>query len=83
MKKLKIEHSNFTKSLNLSYSENDAMQYLNFNGKVPLNCSQITFLEFNEPTTICNHIRIIHALTWFKSDTLLDCILYAISYSKY
>ena len=84
MKKVKIEHSNFTKSLKLSYSKNDAMQYLYFNGKVPLNCSQVTFLEFNNrQTTICNHIRIIHALTWFKSETLLDCILYAISDSKY
>ncbi len=82
MKEFKIEHSNYTKYSKISYSRNAALKYLYFNGQLPINCSQQKFIDSNIPNTICNHIRIIHALTWFKSESLLDFILFAISDSK-
>ena len=74
--------SQYTWCNELRYSAEDAMKYLYFNGSIPLKSSRSEYALRVSKTTICNHLRLMHLLSWGRSDRAFRLILYCISDSK-
>ena len=66
----------------LKFATTDAKKYLYFNGSLPLDASRETFLKQVNKTTICNHLRLMYALSWHESNEVFRLILYCITDSK-
>jgi len=75
-------YSAFTLHKRLQYSKADALKYLYFNGALQLSATRPQYAELLAKTTICNHLRLLHALSWYESKEVLRLILYCITDSK-
>ncbi len=74
--------SKFARSVDIKYDIHDAIKYLYFNSKLHINASRDEFMRAMRPSTVCNHIRMMHAYTWFKDENYFHLILDAISECK-
>jgi len=77
-----IKASNYTLHNCLRFDRKDATMYLYFNGALSLGVYREVFMGRISKTTICNHIRLIGALSWDESKEVFYLLLYYISDSK-
>ena len=76
-------HSAFTLNKTLQFEYADATKYLYFNGALQLSATRLQYLEQGATkTTICNHLRLLHFLSWYESKEIVKLILYCITDSK-
>ena len=77
-----FEFSQFTRNRKILFEQDDAVRYLYCNGAIDDNVNQKAFMSHMSKTTICAHIRLLHALTWFLDPYVFKYILYCITDSK-
>lgn len=77
-----IVHSRYTQEAQVVFSKADALNYLYFNGHCPLDCTVHEYARRCLTTTICQHLRIVHCLTFNYWPLYTKSILYSISDSK-
>lgn len=75
-------YSKYTAGPALRHESRQALEYLYFNSKLNVNSEREEFAASLSTSTICNHIRILHYISWFCDRHLLDTILYCITDSK-
>ena len=77
-----LQFSNFTKTNKIRFTESDALRYLYFNGKMKPRGDRSIYSTRVQKTTICNHVRFLHLLTWFKEEVMVKYIYYCIADAK-
>jgi len=77
-----MKFSEYTSKSKIVFNKEDAIRDIYFNGKLRIDVKRDAFVKCVRKTTICNHIRALHAFTWYRNELLFDLILYLISDSK-
>ena len=75
-------HSRYSSQSQVLMCNDEAMEYLYFNGHCPLDCTQADYARRVQFSTICQHLRAAHCFTFNHCPLYTKSILYSISDSK-